>query len=113
MIRVLATVLLLAVLGVTVYLVLRPGQEVPSANAPDVLITCDGSTGVNEDECRSWGDEVLALGPPSTTFEMKDVNHLRFSRPMLGFGSPCQVDYYIERDPEVPAWEDDVPCKGG
>ena len=113
MIRVLATLLVLAVVGVTLYLVFRPAQEVPSANEPDVLITCDGSTGVTPDECRSWGDEVLALGPPSATFEMKDVNHLRFSRPMLGFGSPCQADYYIERDPEVPAWEEDVTCKGG
>jgi len=113
MIRVLVAVLVLAVAGVAVYLVVRPSTEVPSATEPNVLITCDGSTGVTEDACRSWGDEVLALGPPSTTFEMKDVNHLRFSRPMLGFGSPCQVDYYIERDPEVPAWEDDVACKGG
>jgi hypothetical protein len=113
MIRALAAVLVLAVAGVTVYLVVRPGQEVTSGSEQDIVITCDGSTGVTAEECRSWGDEVLALGPPSTTFEMKDVNHLRFSRPMLGFGSPCQVDYYIERDPEVPAWEDDVACKGG
>jgi len=80
MIRALAAVLVLILVGVTVYLVVRPGQEVASSSTPAVLITCDGSTGVTADECRAWGDEVLALAPPSTTFEMKDVNHLRFSR---------------------------------
>ena len=112
MIRVLAVVLLLVLVGGTVYLAVRPGQEVTSATDPDVVITCDGSTGVSADECRSWGDDVLALGPPSTTFELQDVNQLHFSKPMFGFGSPCQVEYYLQRYADDPAWQDDVPCVG-
>src|SRR6188508_204660 len=56
MIRALAVVLLLILLGGTVYLATRPGQEVTSASNPEVVVTCDGSTGVSADHCRSWGD---------------------------------------------------------
>jgi hypothetical protein len=112
MIRVLVVVALVVVAGGAVYLALRPGQEVTSASDPRVVISCDGSTGVTADECQGWGDDVLAFGAPSTTFEFDDVNLLHFSKPLFGFGSPCQVAYYLERYPEDPAWEDDVPCAG-
>jgi len=112
MIRALAVVLLLILLGGTVYLATRPGQEVTSASNPEVVVTCDGSTGVSADHCRSWGDDVLALGPPSATFELQDVNHLHFSKPLFGLGSPCHVEYYLGRYADDPAWEDDVPCLG-
>jgi hypothetical protein len=112
MIRVLLAVLVLVLVGATVVLAVRPGQEVASASDPDVTVTCDGSTGVGADQCQVWGDDVLALGPPSTTFEFQDVNRLHLSKPLFGFGSPCRVQYYIERYPDDPAWEDDVPCVG-
>ena len=113
MIRVVIAVVLVALVAGAVYLVVRPGQEVASATNPGVTITCDGSTGVSADECRTWGDEVLALGAPSSTFEFEDVDQLRFSKPLFGFGSPCQVSYYLERYADDPAWEDDVRCAGG
>ncbi|HEX5039133.1 MAG TPA: hypothetical protein VFW95_03250 [Candidatus Limnocylindria bacterium] len=112
MIRVVIAVVLVTLVGAAFYLVVRPGQEVASGSNPGVTIACDGSTGVGADECRSWGDAVLALGAPSSTFEFEDVDRLRFSRPLFGFGSPCQVAYYLERYSDDPAWEDDVSCAG-
>lgn len=113
MIRALIAAFLLLLVGSTVYLTVRPGQEVTSETDPSVTISCDGSTGVDADQCRTWGDEVLVLGAPSTTFEFEDVNRLHFSKPLFGFGSPCQVAYYLERYPDDPAWEDDVACAVG
>jgi hypothetical protein len=113
MIRALIVVFLLLLVGSTVYLAVRPGQEVASASHPEVTISCDGSTGVDADQCQRWGDEVLALGAPSTTFEFEDVNRLHFAKPLFGFGSPCQVAYYLERYADDPAWGDDVACPGG
>lgn len=112
MIRILAVVLLIALVGGTVYLAVRPGHEVSSASDPDVSFTCDGSTGVDADQCTTWGDDVLALGPPSTTFELQDVSLLHFSKPLFGFGSPCRVEYYLQRYADDPVWEEDVPCAG-
>jgi len=90
----------------------RPAVEARSTSDPDITVECDGSTSVTQEACGAWGDEVLALGAPSTTFEMIDVNRLRFTKPLLGFGSPCQVEYFLQRYPDDPAWDTDIPCEG-
>src|SRR5688572_23279826 len=89
----------LAVAAALFLVVSRPTVESSSTVDPDVTIECDGSTAVSEESCLAWGDEVLALGAPSTTFEMQDLVRLRFSKPLLGFGSPCQVGYFLQRYP--------------
>jgi len=96
--------------AVAALLLARPTAQVASSVDPDVTIRCDGSTAVLRDACLVWGDEVLALGPPSSTFEMEDVAVLALSRPLLGFGSPCQADYFLQRYPNDAAWNADIPC---
>ena len=109
--NIIAAVVVLAVLGIGAWLAFgRPAVEAVSSADPDVTVQCAGATGVTASECGTWGDEVLALGPPSTTFEMDDLARLSISRPLLGFGSPCQVDYYLERYPDDSVWNIDVPC---
>ena len=102
----------LAVLAVWLLVLRPPTVEVSSAVDPDVTIECDGSTSVPEESCLAWGDEVLALGAPSTTFEMQDLVRLKFSKPLLGFGSPCQVEYFLQRYPDEDVWDEDIPCRG-
>jgi hypothetical protein len=101
----------LAALAVWFLVLNRPTVEASSAVDPDVTIECDGSTSVSEESCLAWGDEVLALGAPSTTFEMQDLLRLRLSKPLLGFGSPCQVEYFLQRYPDDAVWDEDVPCR--
>ena len=104
--------LVLAVLAVWFLVLSRPTVEASSAVDPDVTVECDGSTSVSEESCLAWGDEVLALGAPSTTFEMQDLARLRFSKPLLGFGSPCQVEYFLQRYPDDGVWDEDITCRG-
>jgi len=99
--------------AVAALLLARPVVQVTSSVDPDVTIRCDGSASVNREECLAWGDEVLALEPPTTTFEMEDLAMLALSRPLLGFGSPCQADYFIQRYPDDVAWNADIPCADG
>ena len=102
----------LAVAAAWFLVVGRATVEATSAVDPDVTIECDGSTSVSEESCLVWGDEVLALGAPSTTFEMQDLVRLRFSKPLFGFGSPCQVEYFLQRYPDDGVWGEDIPCRG-
>ena len=102
----------LAVLAVWFLVLSRAAVEGISAVDPDVTIECDGSASVSEESCLAWGDDVLALGAPSTTFEMQDLVRLRFSKPLPGFGSPCQVEYFLQRYPDDAVWDDDIPCRG-
>src|SRR5688500_14182447 len=102
----------LAVLAVWFLVLNRPTVEASSAVDPDVTIECDGSTSAAEGSCLAWGDDVLALGAPSTTFEMQDLVRLRISKPLLGFGSSCQVEYFLQRYPDDVVWDDDIPCRG-
>ena len=104
--------MILAVVGIGAWLAFgRPAVEAASSSDPDVTVECSAGTGVSAAECGTWGDEILALGAPSTTFEMDDLIRLSISRPLLGFGSPCQVDYYLERYPDDSVWDSDVPCR--
>jgi len=70
---------------------------------------CSGWTGVSEG-CFAWGNEVLAQGAPSNTFEMEDVVRIRLDRPLLGFGSTCLAEYFVRRYPDDVAWTEDVAC---
>jgi hypothetical protein len=109
--KIAAGVLVVALVGVGVYLAFgRPSVEGVSSTDPDVTVECTAATGVSATECGTWGDEIVALGPPSTTFEMDDLARLRIDRPLFGFGSPCQVEYFLERYPADSTWDSDVPC---
>ena len=111
--RRMVAVLVVAVLvvGVAAVALGRETVQAVSSVDPDVTIECDGSTSVTEPACRAWGDEILALGAPSTTFEMQDLARLVVTKPLFGFGSPCQVGYFLQRYPEDAAWNADIPCR--
>lgn len=100
-----------AILALWFLVLNRPGVAASSTVDPEVTIECDGSASVSEEMCLAWGDEILALGAPSTTFEMQDLDRLLVTKPLFGFGSPCQVEYFLQRYPDDPAWDDDVPCR--
>lgn len=106
-------VVAVALVGVAAAVLSRPTTEATSSADPDVTIRCDGSTSVSRDACLAWGDEILALGPPSNTFEMNDLARLVITKPLLGFGSPCHVEYFLQRYPDDAVWDGDAPCHGG
>ena len=109
--NVIAGVVVVAVIGIGAWLAFgRPSVEASSSTDPDVTVECSAATGVSAAECGTWGDEILALPAPSTTFEMDDLARLRIDRPLLGFGAPCQVQYFLERYPDDSTWDSGVPC---
>lgn len=77
-----------------------------------IAVECSGWTGWSED-CRGWGEAVLAAGAPSTTFEIADVVRVRLDRPLFGFGPTCVAEYFLGRYPDEVAWTEDVPCPDG
>ena len=109
--RVVVAVLLLAA-GAAFVVLLRTGSgtAAESSSNPGVMIECAGATGAAAD-CATWGDEILAAGPPSTTFEMEDVVRLRLDRPLLGFATTCTAEYYVSRYPDEPIWDEAVECR--
>ena len=110
--RIGAALALLATVGVLAYLFLRPPVEARSAQDPDVAIECSAATGVSVETCQAWGDEILAQGAPSPTFEMDDLARLVIDRPTWGFSSTCEVDYFISRDADNRAWHEVIACIG-
>lgn len=106
-------VLLVAViLAVAAFLVFgREPVEAPSSVYPEVTIECDAWTGASAERCGSWGDELLAAGPPSRTFNMTDLRRLALQRPMLGLAGACRVEYYLGRNPTSPVWDDETACR--
>ncbi len=90
----------------------RAPVEASSAVAPEVAIVCAASTGVGADACAAWGDELLAAGPPSTTFELKDLARVELSRALLGFGGQCEAAYFLGRYPDRAVWSEPVACAG-
>ena len=109
--KILAAIVVVVVVAVIAWLALgRSPVEATSTADPDVTVECSAATGVSASDCGAWGDEILALGAPSTTFEMDDLARLRIDRPLFGFGSPCQVEYFLERYPDDSTWDSDVPC---
>ncbi|MDQ3690617.1 MAG: hypothetical protein M3406_11415 [Chloroflexota bacterium] len=112
-IRIGAAVFVLGVAGILAFLVLRPPVEAASAARPDVTIECSAATGVSVDACRGWGDELLAAGPPSHTFELDDLARLVLDRSAFGLGSACEVSYFISRDATNRVWHDEIACTQG
>ncbi len=97
------------VLAVLVVLALwRTPTEVSSSVRPDVTVLCDSP--IPDEACRSWGDAILADGAPSFTFEMDDLDRLKLTRGMFGFGSACEAAYFIARELNEAVWIDDVSC---
>jgi len=81
-----------------------------SSVLPPVAIDCEGSTGVGVDECRAWGDAILAKGAPSFTFEMDDLARLTLTRPMFGLASTCEANWFLGRFPDDAVWTEAVAC---
>ena len=108
--RIGAVIVLLALAGALAYLLLRPPVEAASTSDPDVTLECSAATGVSSDACRAWGDEILDQGAPSSTFEMDDLARLAIDRPTWGFSSTCEVNYFISRDADTPAWREVIGC---
>jgi hypothetical protein len=90
----------------------RSPVEARSAVAPAVVIVCTASTDVDADACAAWGDELLDAGPPSTTFELKDLARVELGRTLLGFGR-CEAVYFLGRYPDSAVWTEPVACLGG
>lgn len=105
-------VIVLVVVAVGAFVVTRPVVQGTSTVDADVTVRCEASAGSVE-ACVAWGDAILADGPPSTTFEMQDVARLVIRRPMFGLAAPCQVDYFLQRYPDDPVWNEDTPCRDG
>jgi hypothetical protein len=105
-------VVVLAAAAIGAYLLLRPPVETTSSVRPAVTIRCDGSLSATEESCRAFGDAVIEMGAPSTTFEMDDVARLLISRQMLGVGSSCEVAYTLQRFPDDPLWTAEMECLG-
>jgi hypothetical protein len=110
-VRVVAVLVLVSVVAAALaFLRGAPVTTAASTLQPGVTIECVGSTGVT-DECRAWGDEILAEGPPSTTFEIDDLVRIRLDRPILGFASTCVAEYFVSRYPDDAIWDDEVACR--
>jgi hypothetical protein len=105
--------LLVAVGVVAAILLLRPAMSATSAVDPEVTVECSGAAGVDETDCRAWGDAILAEGSPTTTFEAQDVVRLRLDRALLGFGGACRAEWFLGRYPEDVAWSESVACASG
>ena len=106
-----AVVVLLAVAG---FFGLRAATSVTAEGVGPggVTVECSGWTGAG-DRCGAWGEEVLADGAPSNTFEIEDVVRLRLDRSALGFAESCEAEYFLSRYPDEVAWTEDVACAGG
>ena len=105
-----AAVVLAVLVGVGAWL-LRPPVRTTSAVDADVAIVCAASTAAEAAACGAWGDELLAAGPPSTTFEMDDLVRLELSRSTFGLGGECEAVYYLGRYPDRPVWTEQVACR--
>ncbi len=92
--------------------VVRSPVEARSSVAPDAVIVCGASTGVDAGGCVAWGDQLLDAGPPSTTFELQDLARVELSRTLLGFGR-CEAVYFLGRYPDSAVWTQPVDCADG
>ncbi|HEX2194912.1 MAG TPA: hypothetical protein VHK63_08180 [Candidatus Limnocylindria bacterium] len=99
-------VLLVAAAGA---LALRPPIR---ASAGDVGVECAASAGLSEPACASWGQTVVAAGPPSRTFEMEDLGRLTLERGWFGLAPSCEARWYTTRYPDEPVATRVVDCPG-
>lgn len=105
-----AGVVVAAIVVVGAFVLTRPRIEVGASVDSGVTVRCEASAGTAE-SCAAWGDDVLAQGPPSTTFELQDVSLLVIRRPLFGLAPTCEVDYMLGRYPDDPAWTEETPCR--
>jgi hypothetical protein len=105
LVLVLVVVALVAALAV---LLLRPPAVARSTVHPDVAIECSAASGLDAEACAAWGDELLAGGAPSRTFELEDVVRIRLDGGFIGDG--CSVKWFLGRYPDDPAWTDEAAC---
>ena len=106
-----AGVVLLLLVGIGAWQVLRSPVRATSGVDPDVTIVCAAASGLEQEACAAWGDEILAAGPPSTTFELEDLERLELARSLLGLGD-CQVAFFLGRYPDDAAWTEATDCPG-
>ena len=92
-------------------LALRGAATTEAENVSDsgIAVECSGWTGVSTG-CAEWGAAVLADGPPSSTFEMEDIDRLVLDRPAFGFASGCEARYFLSRYPGDPVWTEAIAC---
>ena len=108
--RIVVIAVVALLIGAAVYLfLLRSPVEAPSTALPGVTVECDPWTGVSAGRCGSWGDAILAAGPPSRTFNIEDIDRLRLSGAPLSLGS-CRAEWFLSRDPAQPVWSDELEC---
>lgn len=108
-----AVVLVLVVGAVVALVMLRPASSATSTVDPEVTIECTAAAGADAAGCRDWGDDILAEGSPTTTFEAEDVVRLRLDRELFGFGQACRAEWFLGRYPDDVAWSEPVTCPGG
>jgi hypothetical protein len=104
--------LVVVLLAGAAVVLLRPAVRVASEVDADVTIVCAASAGTDAPACAAWGDEILAAGPPSTTFELQDVVRLELSRSAFGFGGECEAAWFLGRYPDSAVWTAPVDCPG-
>lgn len=87
----------LPVLAVPVFLVLMYGSATvsPASSDSEVIIACDGSTGIEARECQPWGDAILAKGPPAPNVVMTELTGLDIHRALWGYIDHCTVKYLV------------------
>jgi hypothetical protein len=102
------------VVGLGAMVLLRGATSTVAEHVGDqqIAVECTGWTGVSQG-CFDWGNDVMAQGAPSNTFELEDVVRVRLDRPMLGFAGTCVAEYFLSRYPDQVAWSEDVPCPDG
>lgn len=75
-----------------------------------VVIRCDAGAGLGIEACRDSVDAIIAVGPPTRTFEITDVARVELHRSWFGFGSECEVQWYLERYADSPVATEAVRC---
>lgn len=106
---VVAGAVVLVILGLGAWQLLRAPVRAAAGADPDVTVVCAAASGLEQAACAEWGEEILAAGAPSTTFEMEDLERLELRRLLLGFGD-CQVAYFLGRYPDDAAWTEATDC---
>lgn len=108
---ILVAVAVVLAVGIAFFSLRPPARATASGgDASDVAVECAAGAGLDDARCGDWGTERLAEGPPSNTFEMKDLGRLALTRDWLGLAGPCHAVYYLSRYADEPVWSEETPC---